>query len=61
MRLATIEKKLDKINCSLKGKHFRKCVECGEVSDKGVEIQRANRSTDFLCEKCFPLEVKRES
>ncbi len=60
MRLATIDKKLEKINEQLRGKHFRKCVECGEVSDKGVEIQKAGHSTtDFLCEKCF--EVSHES
>ena len=34
-------------------KKMKKCVECGEVSDMGVDIQGRNGKLDFLCSKCI--------
>lgn len=39
-----------------KERKLRKCIECGDVSDKGLDIQGRNGKTDFLCEHCLQTE-----
>ena len=53
-------KLMEKVVEEATGKKLRKCVECGNVSDKGLDIE-GKSGKSFVCQKCVNIEEKVEN